>query len=220
MIRLFHILHQSLFQENRVTRYLLYAVGEIVLVVIGILLAIQVDKWNEKQKLQQEEHDLLTQLEKEFVENQKKLDSVYRAHKEVNRCLRALIAAMGPNPDPVPVDSLDYYIREFSHIPIYKPNIGTLTSLLSTGKLVILANDSLRRMISSWPGQLEEYRYEAGINYDLYNFRISEFLSRKYLYRNAEVDAGLGITGRSLFSIDSQKLLSDPELENLAEPIS
>lgn len=47
MLRFFRTLRQRLLAENRVSRYLLYAVGEILLVVIGILLALQINAWND-----------------------------------------------------------------------------------------------------------------------------------------------------------------------------
>ncbi|MBO0323144.1 hypothetical protein J0X14_12625 [Muricauda sp. CAU 1633] len=48
MIKFFRRIRQRLLQENRFTKYLLYAIGEIVLVVIGILIALQINTWNEK----------------------------------------------------------------------------------------------------------------------------------------------------------------------------
>lgn len=54
MIRFFRQLRQRLLAENRVSRYLLYAAGEILLVVIGILIAFQIDSWNEKRKYDEE----------------------------------------------------------------------------------------------------------------------------------------------------------------------
>ncbi len=51
MIRFFRTLRRRLLAENRLGRYLLYAMGEIMLVVIGILIALQVDQWNEERKL-------------------------------------------------------------------------------------------------------------------------------------------------------------------------
>ena len=50
MIRFFRVLRQRLLAENRVSRYLLYALGEIALVMVGILLALQVNNWNEARK--------------------------------------------------------------------------------------------------------------------------------------------------------------------------
>lgn len=65
MINLFRKIRQSLLQQNRVTRYLVYAFGEIVLVVIGILIAIQVNNWNEQRKARSQELSTM----KEIIEN-------------------------------------------------------------------------------------------------------------------------------------------------------
>ena len=50
MLRLFRRILQRLLIKNRFSKYLLYAVGEILLVVIGILIALQVDNWNEERQ--------------------------------------------------------------------------------------------------------------------------------------------------------------------------
>ncbi len=50
MIKLFRSIRQNLLNEGKTSKYLKYAIGEIVLVVIGILIALQVNNWNENQK--------------------------------------------------------------------------------------------------------------------------------------------------------------------------
>jgi hypothetical protein len=50
MARIFNTIRQRLLKENRLTRYLIYAIGEIVLVVVGILIALQINTWNEHRK--------------------------------------------------------------------------------------------------------------------------------------------------------------------------
>jgi hypothetical protein len=55
MISLFRKIRQSLLQQNKVTQYLAYAIGEIFLVVIGILIALQINSWNELRKIRQYE---------------------------------------------------------------------------------------------------------------------------------------------------------------------
>ena len=53
MINFFRRIRYNLLSENKAGRYLKYAVGEIVLVVIGILIALQVNNWNEFKKTDQ-----------------------------------------------------------------------------------------------------------------------------------------------------------------------
>ncbi|MCW5516038.1 DUF6090 family protein [Muriicola sp. Z0-33] len=50
MIKFFRRIRQQLISENRISKYLLYALGEIILVVIGILIALQINNWNELSK--------------------------------------------------------------------------------------------------------------------------------------------------------------------------
>ncbi|WP_073571144.1 DUF6090 family protein [Algoriphagus zhangzhouensis] len=56
MLSFFRKIHQKLLSQNRVTQYLAYAIGEIILVVIGILIALQVNNWNENRKNGEIEH--------------------------------------------------------------------------------------------------------------------------------------------------------------------
>ena len=51
MIKFFRKIRQRLLTENKFSKYLLYAIGEIILVVIGILIALQINNWNEGRKL-------------------------------------------------------------------------------------------------------------------------------------------------------------------------
>ena len=50
MIKFFRKIRQRLLTENRLGKYLLYAIGEILLVVIGILIALSINNWNEERK--------------------------------------------------------------------------------------------------------------------------------------------------------------------------
>jgi Family of unknown function (DUF6090) len=76
MIKLFRKIRQTMVKENKASKYMLYAIGEIVLVVIGILIALSINNWNENRKLQNEElkliFDLKTNLEttyKNFIKD-------------------------------------------------------------------------------------------------------------------------------------------------------
>ena len=62
MIKFFRKIRQRLLIENRFSKYLLYAVGEIILVVIGILIALQINNWNEERLSSKFELQMLTSL--------------------------------------------------------------------------------------------------------------------------------------------------------------
>lgn len=59
MLKIFRKVRQNMIKNNKVTAYLLYAIGEIILVMIGILLALQVNNWNESRKQKTELNNVL-----------------------------------------------------------------------------------------------------------------------------------------------------------------
>jgi len=83
MINFFRKIRQKLLNENKLSKYLLYALGEIVLVVIGILIALQINNWNENKKDRRQERELLIQLESEFESNLSQLDQKMAMREEM-----------------------------------------------------------------------------------------------------------------------------------------
>jgi hypothetical protein len=69
MIKIFRTIRQRMLTENRFSRYFIYAIGEIVLVVVGILIAVNINDWNADRKQQREIQQLLTAFEKDLVAN-------------------------------------------------------------------------------------------------------------------------------------------------------
>ncbi|MEJ2585524.1 MAG: DUF6090 family protein [Robiginitalea sp.] len=69
MLRFFRQIRQRLLTDSKFNKYLLYAVGEILLVVIGILIALQINNWNEERKAREREQQLLISLSEDFKSN-------------------------------------------------------------------------------------------------------------------------------------------------------
>jgi hypothetical protein len=67
MLRFFRQIRQRLLTDNKFSKYLLYAVGEVLLVVIGILIAFQVDNWSEERKTTNTEVEYLIRLRSDFA---------------------------------------------------------------------------------------------------------------------------------------------------------
>ena len=67
MLKIFRKIRQKLLTESKFSKYLLYAIGEIVLVVIGILIALQINNWNEEQKTRKLEKAYLVRLQNDLA---------------------------------------------------------------------------------------------------------------------------------------------------------
>ncbi|MDX1470590.1 MAG: DUF6090 family protein [Flavobacteriaceae bacterium] len=80
MFKFFRRVRQNLLLTNRLTKYLLYASGEIILVMIGILLALQINNWNEQRKLDETTKILLRQIQLDILNNIKVNNQVYRVY--------------------------------------------------------------------------------------------------------------------------------------------
>tara|TARA_R110001632_G_scaffold232735_1_gene374415 strand:- start:5954 stop:6661 length:708 start_codon:yes stop_codon:yes gene_type:complete len=69
MIKFFRKIRQNMIKENKISKYLLYALGEIILVIIGILFALQINNWNEENKTEQELQSSMVSMIEELNEN-------------------------------------------------------------------------------------------------------------------------------------------------------
>jgi predicted transcriptional regulator len=78
MLHFLRRIRRSLINSGSTRKYALYAVGEVLLVMIGILLALQVNRWNENNIKTKAENEALIDLKKEFDDDQTHLDRLIR----------------------------------------------------------------------------------------------------------------------------------------------
>lgn len=149
MITLFRRLRQKLLDSGNITRYMLYAVGEILLVVIGILIALQVNNWNEERKLEVEENRVLTALKDDMIKGIENLE--YRASYETkNMETLKILLTEGPQKDSLlshnKIDSLMYgpLWQAVFEVPV----LQTYNDLKSSGEVSIIQNLSIRNKLA------------------------------------------------------------------------
>ncbi|WP_435413439.1 hypothetical protein [Psychroserpens mesophilus] len=90
MIKFFRSIRQSLLAENKFSKYLLYALGEIILVFIGIFMALQFNNWNERKKIEKNITTTLTILKDEIISNKNSIANVKDYHIMVRDTLRKM----------------------------------------------------------------------------------------------------------------------------------
>lgn len=146
MIKFFRKIRQSLLAENKLSRYLLYAVGEIALVVIGILIALQINNWNDAQKMMRKEIKVYQEIHSELNET---LVGVLDDKKDWEEILNASVKIRNMLVrNDVNKDSLLRYLPRIWDLEQSNPKTSAFESLKSLG-LDILSNDSLRQDITT-----------------------------------------------------------------------
>ena len=144
MLKLFRNIRHRFLQEKRFSKYLLYAVGEIILIVIGIMIALQLNNWNEERKINQKEKKLLWELVANLKTNEQVLlDNI---SVETDRIV-AIDKLLGLTHEFQPTDSLDTYFSKVMYREQFSISRSSFDNLKSIG-LDIIKNDSLKLSIT------------------------------------------------------------------------
>ena len=149
MIKFFRKIRYKLMSENKTGKYFKYAIGEIVLVMIGILLALQVNDWNENRKISNIEQLLLRDLRTEIQSNIVALDETIKSH---NSSLDAIITLDSVITNLRQVNrplELGRLLKAHDYNSTYDPATGILNSIINSGKLDYISNRELRYKLSS-----------------------------------------------------------------------
>lgn len=146
MIKFFRKIRYNLMEQNKTGKYFKYAIGEIILVMIGILLALQVNNWNEQRKDRIKEQVLLKQLQEDYQANLIQLEEKMATRDKILISSVELLKAFD-QPDGVIRDSLVKDLANTFHDPTFDPIQNDLTS---SGNLVLIRNHRLKRLLSNW----------------------------------------------------------------------
>lgn len=165
MIKFFRHIRQNLIMKNHSDKptsasgmsgkYVKYAIGEIILVVIGILIALQINNWNQNRLNRTIEKETLYSLKQDLDSAMIQLNVKIRQNERF-RLFDSTAMELIHHRTEVPQDSL--YKLLLSHIftPTFDPELGTLNEILNTGKMEIIQDKLLRSHISSWNRYMDE----------------------------------------------------------------
>ena len=161
MINVLRRIRRDLINENKTSIYLIYAVGEVVLVVFGILIALQIDNWNENKKIRNTEQQYLLALKEEFSFNKSELESIMNRNKlNFDYALRILDNTGPENPEITDEKFGRLLTNSLSIETQFDPSQGVLDEIINSGKLGIFSNKELKFALSSWSGILYRVRLQ------------------------------------------------------------
>jgi hypothetical protein len=187
MIHFFRRIRQGLLSQNRFSKYLLYAIGEILLVVIGILIALQVSNWNEERKLEKSEFSILKGLNKEFKKNIEDLNISVKVNSEnIQACMRITELIRKEKIEEYHKE-LDSLLGRMGLIASFDANTGVTDQIISSGNLNILRNETLREKLTNWLAQVKNQKLEISFTVDNYNFNLMPYLLKYFPLSNAEL---------------------------------
>jgi len=144
MIRLFRKIRQKLLIDGKFGKYLLYAIGEIIILIFGILFALQVNNWNEDRKEKIIEISVLKTFKAELEKDNSLWQDDIDLHTDAMVSMQNIIDHI--EKDLPYTDSLSYHFINASVNSKFAYNQGALVTLKSTG-VIIITNEKLRNEI-------------------------------------------------------------------------
>ncbi|WP_375324805.1 DUF6090 family protein [Flagellimonas sp. GZD32] len=182
MIKFFRKIRQQLLSENKFSKYLLYAIGEIVLVVIGIMIALKINNWNNDLANQKNEKEIVKNLNLEFEQNKIMLQESKMHHEALLAAAKTVMNLIGEPEATLEAYNIDSLLSQSLDYIIYKPSQAVYSDLISSGKLNLISSDSLRILLFEWSSNLEQIT-EAYNTLD----EVSQTLLLPYLTKNASM---------------------------------
>lgn len=137
-MKFFRRLRQQFLRDQKIRKYLLYAFGEIFLVVIGILIALQVNNWNEEQKEQKELQGYLSNISKNLERDMEQLEELLEYRNKSKAGSVTYMAFL--DKDPIPAEVINNYYREYGYYMAifelyFKPDKSGFEALKNSGYL-------------------------------------------------------------------------------------
>ena len=206
MIKLFRNIRKKLLEQGKTTNYLKYAIGEIILVVIGILIALQINNWNKQNedRILEKRYvsELMLDLQKDSIFISESRQRSYQQMVSKNKLTDYFEGQQFTE------DSLvAYFSSQWKPVPKFNPITTTLDELKSTGNIRVIQNSSIRRKI------LETYNY--------YTTHINNTEERYHIQQNALGNCVISKVPnifvefyKTTDKIDIKAVLNDYEIKN------
>ncbi len=204
--------------EKKTGAYLKYALGEIILVVIGILLALQINNWNERNKIDKSINSHLEILKQNLIEDQAQLNKLKENMTENIKCADSSMAQIKTI---VPVNNsmkkyLVLLIREFQ----FSPNTNGIETITQSNEIPALKT-KLRTAVLNYYALIKRTQEREHISNTQIQTKYEPYMNLEYpdIFQKDNdwefISSFYEDDPRPISSIDEVKLLKDKTLESL-----
>jgi len=151
MIKFFRHIRKSLLMENKISTYLKYAIGEIVLVVIGILIALQINNWNESKIEHLEERTYYKNIQRQITEDKNAIVANLEYNNRFLKQFQLAIKIIEEN-DRTKVDTLAIISLNLTEFSDFHRQGNIFETMVNSGEIKLLKNQRIVEALQ----QLEE----------------------------------------------------------------
>ncbi len=217
MLQFFKRIRKELVSKNKVRKYFFYAIGEIILVVIGILIALAINNSNEQRKLDDSEQKYLIALQEEFNANLEEIERVMALSDSTYLACKRIINKKHENGRELTDFELQKALmNSFRFPPKFNQSPGILNELISSGNLSKLKNEELRSRIQNWLVTIEEVRDEEE-EFWMHREKAIDFMQKQFSFRKYMIDIDEQFIGEILSQGSSDinpELYYNDEMDN------
>ncbi|TJY36462.1 DUF6090 family protein [Pontimicrobium aquaticum] len=199
--------------ENKTGKYFKYAIGEIVLVVIGILIALQINNWNEQRKNNKSRKQLVQGLISEFEANYNQLEIAIKKDS-INLKAGLKLQQLMKSPREVIQDSIIINLLTKLENYTFNPTNGALKSGISSGHIHFIKNNILKEKLFAWDDIVKDAQEEELLYRADYINRVSPFLET-HTQTADQIELYKKYIPKSKFKSNFFELMSNPQFENL-----
>jgi hypothetical protein len=217
MIPFFRKIRKKMADDNKPIQYMRYAFGEIILVVIGILIALSINNWNQERVVKEQNLVILHNLNKEFSENLIELDSSINRFNRVIEGLDKLLTIMRTQDSNLTEREFDKVLHKTFWTPNWTPSSFVLVELKNSGALSNLKNNNLKTLLFKWEREFDDMKGSKE-GYGQYAGEYIEFLTKNGSVRNLDaLSESTKTLQKSTIARNNPELLKIPEFENRAD---
>lgn len=164
MPSIFNRLRKKLLRENKVKSYITYAIGEIILIVFGILIALAISNWNQNRLIREKEQFYLEGLKSEFEQNRLKLANLIEVNRLNYEESKKLAGYIHSNDKPGEKQLSEMLYNAFSFEIDYNPNNSLLNEIMNSGSLKMISDATLRSHLIQWESRIQTiHRQESAL---------------------------------------------------------
>ncbi len=203
-------------EKNKTGRYLKYAIGEIALVMIGILLALQVSNWNQKRKDRISERLILDNIHRDFIQNKLNFDSTKVINYRNLASLDSMIALFPLNRDSTKIEAFFKYNKGIKN-HTYNAYSSTVESVINSNSIQFIQNKELQQYLVSWKDVLLDFQEEETVYYRMLNDHYYPYLIEVFDYTGNNRE--MALAGISTIKYQNMIINRRAYLRNIVEAI-